>query len=115
MDETTIDRDTMEHLAKALAFICGADHPTTVALKAAAESDIKTARMLCSRLIVEPHSRCLRTDLEMVFCTAPAQRPEGVAHNGPVWRGQPEGPGHSGWHLSWKSVDSLRDSGAHFK
>jgi hypothetical protein len=46
MDETTIDRDTMEHLAKALAFICGADHPTTVALKAAAESDIKTAHAL---------------------------------------------------------------------
>jgi hypothetical protein len=35
-------------LAKALVFICGADHPTTVALKAAAETgsarDIKTAR-----------------------------------------------------------------------
>jgi hypothetical protein len=35
-------------LAKALVFICGADHPTTVALKAAAESgstrDIKAAR-----------------------------------------------------------------------
>ena len=33
---------------KALVFICGADHPTTVALKAAAESgsarDIKAAR-----------------------------------------------------------------------
>jgi hypothetical protein len=28
----------MGRLAKALAFICGADHPTTVALKAAAES-----------------------------------------------------------------------------
>ena len=35
-------------LAKALVFICGADHPTTVALKTAAESgsarDIKAAR-----------------------------------------------------------------------
>jgi hypothetical protein len=48
MDETTIDRDAMGRLAKALVFICGADHPTTVALKAAAETgsarDIKTAR-----------------------------------------------------------------------
>jgi hypothetical protein len=47
MDEATIDRDAMGRLAKALAFICGADHPTTVALKAASESgaerDIKNA------------------------------------------------------------------------
>ena len=54
MDETAIDRDAMGRLAKALAFICGADHPTTVALKAAAESgaerDIKTARILFLRL-----------------------------------------------------------------
>jgi hypothetical protein len=53
MDETAIDRDAMGRLAKALAFICGADHPTTVALKAAesgAERDIKTARMLFLRL-----------------------------------------------------------------
>jgi hypothetical protein len=37
-----------------LAFICGSDHPTTVALKAAAESgterDIKNARTLFLRL-----------------------------------------------------------------
>src|SRR5262245_22642578 len=50
MDEMKIDREAMGRLAKALAFICGADHPTTVALKAAAESgsdrDIKTARAL---------------------------------------------------------------------
>jgi hypothetical protein len=48
MDESTIDREAMGRLAKALVFICGADHPTTVALKAAAESgsvrDIKAAR-----------------------------------------------------------------------
>ena len=41
-------------LAKALAFICGPDHPTTVALKAAAESgsesDIKKARTLFLKL-----------------------------------------------------------------
>jgi len=54
MDETTIDRAAMGRLAGALAFICGADHPTTVALKAAAESgserDIKNARALFLRL-----------------------------------------------------------------
>ena len=54
VDETAIDREAMGRLAKALAFICGADHPTTVALKAAAESgterDIKSARTLFLRL-----------------------------------------------------------------
>jgi hypothetical protein len=54
MDETTIDRAIMGRLAKALAFICGADHPTTLALKAAAESgaerDIKKARSLFMKL-----------------------------------------------------------------
>ncbi len=48
MDEIKIDRDAMGRLAKALEFICGANHPTTVALKAASESgseaDIKRAR-----------------------------------------------------------------------
>lgn len=54
MDETTIDRVAMGRLAKALAFICGADHPTTLALAKAAESgaakDIKAARMLFLKL-----------------------------------------------------------------
>lgn len=54
MDETAIDREAMGRLAKALAFICGADHPTTVALKTAAESgterDIKAARTLFLKL-----------------------------------------------------------------
>ncbi len=54
MDETTIDRATMGRLAKALAFICGVDHPTTLALKAAAESgaerDVKKARSLFMKL-----------------------------------------------------------------
>ena len=54
MDEMTIDREAMGQLAKALAFICGPDHPTTIALKAAAESgaerDIKNARTLFLRL-----------------------------------------------------------------
>jgi hypothetical protein len=48
MDDIKIDRDAMGRLAKALVFICGANHPTTVALKAASESgsdaDIKKAR-----------------------------------------------------------------------
>jgi hypothetical protein len=54
MDETTIDREAMGRLAKALAFICGPDHPTTVALSTAAasgtERDIKAARTLFLRL-----------------------------------------------------------------
>jgi hypothetical protein len=54
MDEMTIDRAAMGRLAKALVFICGADHPTTVALKTAAETgaerDIKHARALFLRL-----------------------------------------------------------------
>ena len=54
MDETTIDRAAMGRLAKALAFICGADHPTTVALRTASqtgtEKDIKAARALFLKL-----------------------------------------------------------------
>jgi Ribonuclease G/E len=54
MDETTIDRAAMGRLAKALEFICGADHATTVALRTAAESgaerDIKNARAAFLRL-----------------------------------------------------------------
>ena len=54
MDEANIDREAMGRLAKALTFICGADHPTTVALRTAAESgsarDIKAARSLFLKL-----------------------------------------------------------------
>ncbi len=54
MEEATIDRAAMARLAKALQFICGADHPTTVALQTAAESgserDIKNARALFLKL-----------------------------------------------------------------
>ncbi len=50
MKEVKIDHEAMGRLAKALAFICGPDHPTTIALKAAAESgseqDIAKARKL---------------------------------------------------------------------
>ena len=54
MDETTINPAAMGRLAKALVFICGPDHPTTVALRTAAESgsarDIKNARALFLKL-----------------------------------------------------------------
>ncbi len=50
MEDVKIDRAAMGRLAKALVFVCGADHPTTVALRAAAESgseqDITKARKL---------------------------------------------------------------------
>ena len=54
MEEVKIDRAAMGRLAKALVFIRGADHATTIALKAAAESgserDIKKARSLFLKL-----------------------------------------------------------------
>lgn len=54
MEEAKIDREAMGRLAKALAFIKGADDPTAAALKLAAESgveaDIKKARTLFLRL-----------------------------------------------------------------
>lgn len=54
MEEATVDRVAMGRLAKALEFVCGRDHPTTIALRAAAESgserDIKNARTLFLRL-----------------------------------------------------------------
>ncbi len=59
MTEPIIDREAMGRLAKALAFICGAEHPTTVALRTAAETgsekDIKAARTLFLRL--KPNER----------------------------------------------------------
>ena len=54
MDENKIDRAAMGRLAKELAFVCGADNPTTVALAKAAETgterDIKAARTQFLRL-----------------------------------------------------------------
>lgn len=48
MDDTKIDQNAMAKLAKALAFICGADHVATLALTKAGETgadkDIKAAR-----------------------------------------------------------------------
>ena len=54
MTEPTIDHAAMVRLAKALVFICGANHPTTIALKTAVasgtERDIKNARTLFLRM-----------------------------------------------------------------
>jgi hypothetical protein len=54
MADLKIDRDAMGRLAKALAFICGSDHPTTLALKAAAvngsDHEIKKAPALFMKL-----------------------------------------------------------------
>lgn len=41
MEDIAIDREAMGRLARALAFICAPDHPTVIALKAAAESGAK--------------------------------------------------------------------------
>ena len=50
MEEVKIDPAAMGRLAKAVAFICGADDPATIALMTAAESgsekDIAKARKL---------------------------------------------------------------------
>ncbi len=66
MEEVKIDRAAMGRLAKALNFICGADHPTAAALKAAAENgsekDIAKARKLFLKL--KPRDR--RAALTMI-------------------------------------------------
>ena len=53
-DDTLTDPLALGRLAKALAFIAGAEHPTTIAMNAAAESrserDIKKARLLFLKL-----------------------------------------------------------------
>ena len=53
MEESTIDHAAMGRLAKALVFVCGPDHPTTMALQAAAgsERDIKNGRATSSTFI----------------------------------------------------------------
>jgi hypothetical protein len=54
MSEPKFDRPAMGRLAKALSFICGPDHPTTMALRAAAingsDQEIKRARALFVKL-----------------------------------------------------------------
>ena len=54
MDEAQFDAAAMGRLAKAVSFICGAEHACTQALAAAAESgaekDVKKARALFLKL-----------------------------------------------------------------
>ena len=38
MDETKLDGKAMRRLSEAMTFNCGADHPTTIAVKLAADS-----------------------------------------------------------------------------
>ena len=54
MPDVELDPAMMEKLASALSFICGAEHPCTLALKKAAASgaaaDVKKARGLFMKL-----------------------------------------------------------------
>jgi len=54
MDESALDQETMGRLVKPTGFILGADHPTTVALRTAAErgfsQDIKQAQIAFNRM-----------------------------------------------------------------
>ncbi len=54
MEETVFDQAAMARLAKALVFICGQSHPTTIALQLAANTgsdrDIKNARAMFIKL-----------------------------------------------------------------
>ena len=56
MEETTLDRAAMGRLAKALVFICGPDHPTTVALQAAAEW-FRARHQECAHAVSEIETR----------------------------------------------------------
>jgi hypothetical protein len=59
MDDFKLDPALMGRLAQAITFICGADHPASVALKKAAETgadkDVKAAR--AAFLKVKPGDR----------------------------------------------------------
>jgi hypothetical protein len=54
LDQRDIDLAALNRLANAMTFVCGAEHPTTIALKKAVESrsalDIKNAHLLFQRL-----------------------------------------------------------------
>ena len=58
-DDIKFDAAMMGRLRQALSFICGADHPATVALKKAAETgadkDVKAAR--AQFLKIKPNER----------------------------------------------------------
>ena len=66
MEEVKIDREAMGRLAKALAFICGPDDPTTVALKVAAESGSKKDISKARKLFLSLKSRDRRAALTML-------------------------------------------------
>jgi hypothetical protein len=63
MADPAFDQETLKKLAKALAFISGADHPATIALKAAgasgAEADVKRARLAFLKLKSSDRSAAL--------------------------------------------------------
>jgi hypothetical protein len=64
VEKAAIDRAAVERLAKALAFICGADHPATIAFKTAVETgsdrDLKKARTLLLKLKTGDRQAALR-------------------------------------------------------
>ena len=66
MDETKIDRAAMGRLANALGFICGPDHPTAIALKAAAESGSETDIAKARKLFLGLKSGDRRAALTMI-------------------------------------------------
>ena len=66
MEEAKIDRASMGRLAKALVFICGPDHPTTIALKAAAESGFKQDITKARKLFLSLKSGDRRAALTML-------------------------------------------------
>ena len=76
MEETTLDRAAMGRLAKALVFICGPDHPTTVALQAAADMVLAGhahAILVCNPEICSGHLNFRDRDSHFIFgdaCTA---------------------------------------------
>jgi hypothetical protein len=69
LEKPPVDRAGIARVAKALVFICGADHPTTVAFKVAVETgseqDIKRARTRRSITSLEP--RAARSSLVARF------------------------------------------------
>ena len=66
MEEIKIDRDAMGRLAKALAFICGPDDPTTVALQVASASDSERDIAKARKLFLSLKSGDRRAALAMI-------------------------------------------------
>lgn len=66
MEELKIDRVAMGRLAKALEFICGPDHPTTVSLKSAAESGLEHEIVKARKLFLKLKSGERRAAMAML-------------------------------------------------